>query len=851
MASLIYSPGIRVHVESSTGDLLDLTEDVTQWELNLRENGIHTFNFSLQNAQRKYDGRLLPMDRITVQLKRLNWMQNFTGYLNDGPIFQAWPGVLQLTASCTLKKPQFWPWDPTTIDSIAMIASVLKEPGGPGVADKSAKVGDHGLSRLVTESLARVVGWDRKKIHIGQIPNRWFTFAQKVGDLIEADTSMSEYLGGLSTVGGSYSGVQINIPSGRYGGVDLDDTQAKWASVIYNTVRGTLGGSTADAIATLMCSYQESRLYMQANENVPESLTIPHDRVGSNANSVGLQQQRVGIWGTAAELMNAQVSTQKFFKALQKVKGAGYNDAIKPGQTPRTTSMSLNDQVQAVQVSATPNAYGQWEVMATALCVVADGLARRSSGSSPNAFGTSANLTGSKPAGTGTGSQLAYVAKKLITDHPPGHIRYQLGGDDAPDNPDPRVLDCSSLVQWVYFNGSGGKRLATRTSEQQYAASVKIPVELACKVQGAAVFIVDGGDAHHVGISLGDGTHVAAHTDGIPIEKQVTAGDAIIGQFNQAGLLPGIDYSGSATDADSAAQLAKIIGANTTVAPGLTTIGGLASPAMEALIGYQVLDGLNLVGLGNVLPPRRALMNDQPFLPWLANLCNASMRSFCSAPNGDFMAWFPDYFGIWGTAAVMNIQLIELMDFTVRWSDQQMVTHEFVIGSPSGGSSFDPTTAGVSMADPSGSFSQSMLFLQTSGIATMDFPEIFQAIYGKSAPPGWAHNFLQRFGARPNVDMVPNIPAGRAEFFMALYNFMRYWAGMFTATVPLTFMPELWPGMLLRIPEFNFQAYVKEVRHAGSYGEGGGFTTDVSICAPSSTSGTNRMDLLSLLPHGK
>jgi hypothetical protein len=323
------------------------------------------------------------------------------------------------------------------------------------------------------------------------------------------------------------------------------------------------------------------------------------------------------------------------------------------------------------------------------------------------------------------------------------------------------------------------------------------------------------------------------------------------GGFDSAGLLPGIDYTAAATTQAAANQLKVYLKKPTTVGPNLfqvnnpsdTTGANAESAALQGLINVLIY-GADQSGLGNTLFAGRTLMNDQPFLPWLQNLVNASMRSFCSAPNGDFIAWFPDYFGLWGTAAVMNIRLIELQDFVVNWSDQQMVTHQFLIGNP-GVTTFDQDTAGISQdISPDG------LFYTTSGIATMDYPEIFEAIYGKSASPAWTAAFLKRFGARPDVETMPQIQQGAPEFFMALYLFMRRWAGMFTASVPMTFMPELFPGMLLRVPDYGFQAYVTGVTHSGSYGSGGSFTTQAEICAPSNTGSADRSDLLSLLPQG-
>src|SRR3954447_8997751 len=107
MPTLIYTPAIRAHIMPGTKDArpIDISEDLINWQVILRENAPHTFTFKLQNQSRKYDGTFAPMDRISVAMKRINWLQVFTGYLNTAPIFQAWPGTLDLTATCTLKLP--------------------------------------------------------------------------------------------------------------------------------------------------------------------------------------------------------------------------------------------------------------------------------------------------------------------------------------------------------------------------------------------------------------------------------------------------------------------------------------------------------------------------------------------------------------------------------------------------------------------------------------------------------------------------------------------------------------------------------------------------------------------------
>jgi len=100
------------------------------------------------------------------------------------------------------------------------------------------------------------------------------------------------------------------------GGLGLSPAQFGYAQTIIDT--GTKAGASKDDIATaLMVALTESSLLNQANSNVPESLAIPNDKVGSDHNSVGLFQQQVGMWGTASELMDPVTASKKFFAALK------------------------------------------------------------------------------------------------------------------------------------------------------------------------------------------------------------------------------------------------------------------------------------------------------------------------------------------------------------------------------------------------------------------------------------------------------------------------------------------------------------------------------------------------------
>ncbi|MEU7865286.1 hypothetical protein [Dactylosporangium sp. NPDC049140] len=100
------------------------------------------------------------------------------------------------------------------------------------------------------------------------------------------------------------------------------------------------------AIATAL---QESHLHNLANSNVPESLKLPNEGVGSDHDSVGLFQQRPN-WGTVAQLMNPAEAARRFYAALVQVQG--------------WEQMAVTVAAQTVQVSAFPDAYAQWQALA-------------------------------------------------------------------------------------------------------------------------------------------------------------------------------------------------------------------------------------------------------------------------------------------------------------------------------------------------------------------------------------------------------------------------------------------------------------------------------------------------------
>lgn len=144
---------------------------------------------------------------------------------------------------------------------------------------------------------------------------------------------------------------------------ELNETQMRHAGTVM-AVGLSRGESPQALVVALATAAQESRFLNYANDGtspnlrpeqtgVAASLNYPHDAVGNDHGSVGIFQQQYPWWGSLAELMNPEIAAGKFFDALAEVPG--------------WEAMPVTEAAQAVQVSAFPDAYAQWEPLAREL----------------------------------------------------------------------------------------------------------------------------------------------------------------------------------------------------------------------------------------------------------------------------------------------------------------------------------------------------------------------------------------------------------------------------------------------------------------------------------------------------
>lgn len=291
-----------------------------------------------------------------------------------------------------------------------------------------------------------------------------------------------------------------------------------------------------------------------------------------------------------------------------------------------------------------------------------------------------------------------------------------------------------------------------------------------------------------------------------------------------------------------------------TIAEGEPEVGGAGESGISQAEAESISKGaaiaafINLPGLleteeSLALKGERSLMNDQPLLGFVEQLCQGSLRNFMSLPNGDFYAFIPDYFGgLTGRTPYWEIDDIEILNGEIQLSDEALATHVYVVGD-------------TGIIDQEVDLFEKM---QTTGVITVFNAFLADFLNGVNAPsisengkptdqatqryieeeekvPSLANkakaiSFLERYGARPFYEEAPYIRSHYFETFLAYQMFCLLWSKQFLTTFEFTFMPELIPGGLVAFPQHGIQCYIDEVQHSGDYESG--FRTRANLSAP-------------------
>ena len=794
MSTFIYSPGLEVLIDTLGNGVIDITEDIIDGSVTLTENLPSTLQVTFLNHRRKYDGVFTPNDIIVLKLKRLNWMQIFSGYLDEVPYFSTYPKAVSLKATCTLKRLKMSVWDSGSAES----TNLLSTASGGGAFDQV----DGGLRDKLLAVMEKVAGWPRYQVHIGQIPSdfsdRLSPLREKLADQLNVNPG---YLGESGVVNGENSTTQGTLqvegigpgtgtlPSnrGKAGIIPLASLgeftiQMRWPYQSDTSESAVSADSFLDLVdKNLAKNWWKGRKILVVNPTNDRAVVLeavdwgPVASTGNVASLSSSAMESLGLGTTGGKVLEYRFASETAIVGPQPVKTVEQNT---PSETKQYNEILSNEDgqvwtgwngLQPYAQAARRFIKANWNIYGD----IGGAVVRKIAGTntwSDHSFGRAIDIMVSEPGSKAQGLTLAMgnaIAQFFVANPDIFGIKYVIWNDRK-----------NSGNGWRPYGHPGG--YSDNTSQHR----------------------------DHVHVSFLSGARTEAGPMGNPWPG---AADNYFDNYILKGNGASINQGG----------------------PDGSNLTGLVGPD-----GVHISNAFDWSPTPNTeseqLWGARALMNDEPIFPFVKMLCAASQRSFMSAPNGDFIAWFPDYFGHYEMASKLIVRDIELagQGFTVAWDDSRLVTHQYVAGSNTG-SILGPGQAPVTWQNR----------LTTMGIATVEFAELMGALFNVGADSSKerkkffvnADAIFQRFGARVNYQSIPSLSGPEAEFWYAVRLLQKSWASQFSSRVDLSFMPEAYPGMLLTVESLKFQAYIESVTHTWDMADGQGFKTSVRVIAPSTT----------------
>ncbi|MWC00249.1 M23 family metallopeptidase [Agromyces seonyuensis] len=327
--------------------------------------------------------------------------------------------------------------------------------------------------------------------------------------------------------------------------VTLDKQQLAHAATITTIGSQTPGVGRAGVIVALMAGLTESRLRMLANTGAyPESADYPNDGDASDHDSLGIFQMRPAAgWGTVAELMDAGYQTRAFIGGPLGPNGGSPRGLL---DVPGWQQLDPGAAAQAVEVSAFPDRYREYQPVAEAILAALTRASAGTGGADPGVPETS-RVVFPLPEGTYTSTDSFGWRIDPVT----GARAFHAGSDLAAPAGTPILAIADGRVVFAGQRGTyGGLIIIEHTIDGQpvasfYAHMYESGIHVAVGDSVAAGQHI--GDVGSAGKSTGPHLHLEIHpggqtqpaVDALDWLNAHAAGDIDGGTISLSGCQPG------------------------------------------------------------------------------------------------------------------------------------------------------------------------------------------------------------------------------------------------------------------------------------------------------------------------
>jgi len=295
--------------------------------------------------------------------------------------------------------------------------------------------------------------------------------------------------------------------------ITLNRRQLEHAATIITIGSKIPGVGQPGVIIALMAALTESSLRMLANPSAyPDSQDYPNDGVGSDHDSLGLFQMRPASgWGTVAELMDPDYQARAFFGGPSGPNGGSPRGLL---DISGWQLLDAGEAAQAVEVSAYPDRYQNYEPVAQEILTALTRPQSTSTGASPVVPETT-RVVFPLPAGTYTTSDSFGPRIDPYT----GEHRFHAGSDLPAPAGTPILAIADGVVTSAGERGTyGGLIILEHTVGGERVASYYAHMY----DQGIHVALGDSvaagqhiGDVGSAGKSTGPHLHVEIHPGGV------------------------------------------------------------------------------------------------------------------------------------------------------------------------------------------------------------------------------------------------------------------------------------------------------------------------------------------------